>query len=205
MKSSTRKEPESRKKSTIINLYRYSDLSVEAIAQQVDIEERKVQKIVDALVKDDALEVLVNMSTTDVGKIMTSIVRTLDSSRTVHEAAVLMSDNHIGSIVVTKHGKPLGIVTHSDIVRWAALDKEFFMVKLKDLASQPLITAKGGTTVEEAAKIMIGNRIHKLPITEGDKLLGIVTVTDLAMFLSPARRAGLAMSVLQAMSRGRKK
>jgi CBS domain-containing protein len=116
-----------------------------------------------------------------------------------------MSDNHIGSIVVTKHGKPLGIVTHSDIVRWAALDKEFFMVKLKDLASQPLITAKGGTTVEEAAKIMIGNRIHKLPITEGDKLLGIVTVTDLAMFLSPARRAGLAMSVLQAMSRGRKK
>lgn len=205
MKSATPVDQESRKKSTIINLYRYSDLSVEAIAQQVDIEEREVRKIVNALVKDDALEVLVNMSTTNVSKIMTAIVRALDGSETVHEAVVLMSDNQIGSIVVTKDGTPFGIVTQSDIVRWAALGKELFVAKLEDLASQPLITARAGTTVEEAAKIMIGNRIHRLPIVEEDKLLGIVTITDLAMFLSPSRRPGLAMSVLQAMSRGRKK
>jgi CBS domain-containing protein len=205
LKSATPEEHASRKQTTIINLYRYSDLSVEAISQQVDIEEREVQKVVDVLVKDDALEVLANMSTTNVSKIMTSIVMTLEGSQTVHEAAVLMSDNQIGSIVVTKDGAPFAIVTQSDIVRWVPVDKELAVTKLEDLASQPLITARAGTTVEEAARIMIGRRIHRLPIVEDDKLLGIVTITDLAMFLSPSRRPGLASSVFQAMSRGRKK
>lgn len=205
MKSATPDEQDSRKKSTITNLYRYSELSVEAIAQQVDMDTTEVRKIVDGLMKDEALEVIVDLSTTNVGKIMTSIVRTLDSSETVREAAVLMADNHIGSIVVTKDSKPFGIVTQSDIVRWAAQGKELFVAKLEDLASQPLITARYGITVEEAARIMITNRIHKLPIAEDDKLLGIVTITDLAMFLSPSRRPGLALSLLQAISRGRKK
>ena len=47
MKSVTVNEQESRKKNTIVNLYRYSDLSVEAIAQQVDMNQRDVRKIVD--------------------------------------------------------------------------------------------------------------------------------------------------------------
>lgn len=205
MKSAHPEEQESRKKSTIINLYRYSDLSVEAIAQQVDIDAREVRKIVDRLVKAEALEVLVDQSTTNVCKIMTSIVRTLDTSETVHEAAVLMSDNQIGSIIVTRDSKPFGIVTESDIVRWAALGKEFSAARLEDLASQPLVTAGCGISVEEAARIMLNNRIHRLPIVQDDKVLGIVTITDLAMFLSPSRRPGLALSVFQAMSRGRKK
>ncbi len=205
MKSAPPEEQESRKKSTIVNLYRYSDLSVEAIAQQVDIDAREVRKIVDRLVKAEALEVLVDQSTTNVCKIMTSIVRTLDTSETVHEAAVLMSDNQIGSIIVTKDSKPFGIVTESDIVRWAALGKEFFLARLEDLTSRPLVTAGCGISVEEAARIMLSNRIHRLPIVQDDKLLGIVTITDLAMFLSPSRRPGLALSVFQAMSRGRKK
>jgi hypothetical protein len=51
---------------------------------------------------------------------------------------------------------------------------------------------------------MIKNKIRKLPIVHGQRLVGIVTVTDLAVFLSPTKRPGLALSTLQAISRSRR-
>lgn len=204
MKAIIADERESRKKSTIANLYRYSDLSVKAIAQQVDMEASKVREIVDDLVKNDALEVLVDQSMARVEKIMTPAVISLDCSRTAREAAALMAEKEVGSVIVTKDGKPFGIVTHSDIVRWAGLRQKLLDATLEGSVSQPLITVGRGATVEEAANVMIQNQIHKLPVVDGDKLLGIVTITDLAVFLSPSRRPGLALSVLQAISRGTK-
>jgi CBS domain-containing protein len=197
-------ERQSREKNAIANLYRYSDLSVEAIAQQVDMEADKVQEIIDDLVKNDALEVLVDQSMARVEKIMTPVVISLDCSKTAREAAALMAEKEIGSVIVTKDGKPFGIVTHSDIVRWAGLRQKLLDVKLEGSVSRPLITVGRGATVEEAAKVMIKNQIHKLPVFDGGRLLGIVTITDLAVFLSPSRRSGLALSVLQAITRGTK-
>jgi CBS domain-containing protein len=197
-------ERESRRKSTIANLYRYSDLSIEAIAQQVDMETDKVQEIIDGLVKDDALDVLVDQSMARVEKIMTPAVISLDCSKTAREAAALIAEKEIGSVVVTKAGKPFGIITHSDIVRWAGLRPKLFDAELEGLVSRPLISVGRGATVEEAAQVMIKNRIHKLPVIERGKLLGMVTITDLAVFLSPSRRPGLALSVLRAISRGTK-
>lgn len=204
MKAVIADEQESRKKSTIANLYRYSDLSVKAIAQQVDMEASKVREIVDDLVKNDALEVLVDQSMARVEKIMTPAVISLDCSRTAREAAALMAEKEVGSVIVTKDGKPFGIVTHSDIVRWAGLRQKLLDATLEGSVPQPLITVGRGATVEEAANVMIQNQIHKIPVVDGDKLLGIVTITDLAVFLSPSRRPGLALSVLQAISRGTK-
>lgn len=193
-----------KKKSTITNLYRYSDLSVEAIAQQVDMDASAVQQIIDNLTREDALEVLIEQSITKVEKIMSPIVISLDVSKTPREAAALMAENQVGSVVVTKNGKPFGIVTQSDIVRWAGKWPKLLDSKLEGIASVPLIKVGRGTSVEEAAQIMMKNQIHKLPVVDGEKLLGIVTITDLAVFLSPSRRPGLALSVLQAISRGTK-
>jgi CBS domain-containing protein len=204
MRSVSEGERESRRKSTIANLYRFSDLSLEAIAQQVDMETDKVQEIIDELVKEDALEVLVDQSTARVEKIMTPAVISLDCSKTAREAAALMAEKEIGSVVVTKDNKPFGIITHSDVVRWAGLRPKLFDAKIEGLVSRPLISVGRGATVEEAAQLMIKNRIHKLPVIDRGKLLGIVTITDMAVFLSPSRRPGLALSVLQAISRGTK-
>jgi CBS domain-containing protein len=192
-----------KKKSVVANLYRYSDLSVEAIAQQVGSDEKSVQKIVDNLTKKDALELMVDQSTTNIEKLMSPVVISLDCARTPREAAGLMAENEVGSVVVTKDDKPFGIVTQTDMVRWAGKWPRLLDAPLKDIASVPLITAARGTNVEEAAGIMIKNRIHKLPIVDEDKLLGIVTITDLAFFLSPSRRPGLALSVFRAITRGK--
>jgi CBS domain-containing protein len=188
----------------IATLYRYSDLSVEAIAQQVGMDANDVQEIVDNLIKKDALEVIIEQSETRVEKIMSPIVLSLDCSKTVREAAALMAEKEIGSILVTKGDRPFGIVTHSDIVRWAGLRPPLLNVELEGLASRPLVTLGRGATVEEAANEMIGNQIHKLPIIDDQgNLLGMVTITDLAVFLSPSRRPGLALSILQALSRSK--
>ena len=190
-----------KKKSTIANLHRDSDLSVEAIAQQVDMDVNTVQQIIDILTREDVVQVMIEQSITNVEKIMSPVVVSLDCSKTPREAAALMAKNKVGSIIVTRSGKPFGIVSQSDIVRWAGKGSKLLDSKLKGIASVPLITVGRGTSVEQAAKIMITNKIHKLPVVDGDKLLGVVTITDLAMFLSPSKRPGLALSVLQAISR----
>ena len=192
------------RKMTIMNLFRYSDLSPEVIADQVDMDVSVVQGIIDELTKQDALDVVIEQSTMNVEKIMSPVVISLDDSKTPRDAAALMAENEVGSAVVTRNKIPISIVTQSDIVRWTGKWPKLLDSKLEAVASRPLITVGRGTKVEDAAQVMIKNRIHKLPVVDGPKLLGIVTITDLAVFLSPSRRPGLALSVLQAVSRGSK-
>jgi CBS domain-containing protein len=194
---------ELRRRATVANLYRFSDLSIEAIGHQVDMETSTVQKIVDELVKESALVAYADQSTTTVETIMTAEVFALDGSKTVAEAAAMMADKQVGSVIVTRNGRPYGIVTQSDIVRWAGLRRKLLDSNLDGVATIPLISVGPKASIEDASKIMLQNRIHKLPVIEDGRLVGIITVTDLAGFLSPSRRPGLALSVLQVVTRGK--
>lgn len=82
--------------------YRYSDYSIQAIAEHLSMPLGKVQKIVDELIKNDALEAFIEESTTRVEKIMSEDVISLDYSMSVVDAIALMAKNEVGSIVVTK-------------------------------------------------------------------------------------------------------
>lgn len=210
--------------------YRYSDFSTQAIAEHVSMPISKVQEIVDELIKNDALDAFIEESSTRVEKIMSEDVVSLDYSSSIVDAASLMAKNEIGSIIITKRrdnddvgddsrtrrhpstaSRPYGIVTERDMVRrldpvMVGSDFYFRNTLLGHICSHPLIAAHRGLTVYDAAEITIKNRIRKLPIlsSQGDKIIGIVTTTDLAMFLSPSKRPGLVSSLLQAISRGRK-
>ena len=130
---------------------------------------------------------------------MSTNVVSLDISRTAADAAALMTEKKVGSVIVIKNGRPFGIVTERDLI-----SRYFRDTLLESLASRPLITAETTTTVDGAAEIMLKNEIRKLPIIDENNLIvGIVTVTDLATFLSPTRRPGLTLSILRAISRGR--
>jgi CBS-domain-containing membrane protein len=87
------------------------------------------------------------------------------------------------------------LITHSDIVRAVGLLLQHnpLDTKLEEVVSRPLLTIMCGTTVEEEARFVVENQIHNLPIVrgDGDKLVGKVTITDLAVFLSPSIRPGL--------------
>jgi CBS domain-containing protein len=221
-------EDNSNKVEIIKYFYRYSDYSTEAIAEHLSMPISKVQEILDELIKNDALEAFIEESTTRVEKIMSENVFSLDYSKTIVDAAALMAKYEIGSIIVTKRGdddhdhdktgdsssptgRPYGIVTERDIVRrldpvTVGSDFYFQNALLGHICSHPLIAVYRGLTVYDATEIMINNKIRKLPILNsvGDKIIGIVTTTDLAMFLSPSKRPGLISSLLQAIARGNK-
>jgi len=195
-----------RRKHLIDVLYHHSDLSVEAISYQVDMSIKQVQSIIDKMKKKEALEVLVEHSKTTMEKIMTKGVVSLEYNKTVYDASVLMTKKGVGCIVVTAKGKPFGIVTERDIVKGISkIDISVKKILLEEFASRPLIYASSRQTVEEVTELMIKNKIRKLPVIQQGKVIGIVTVTDLAMFLSPTRKPGLTESIIHAITREKAK
>ena len=188
-----------RKKEVVTSLYRYSDLSIKNIAQQVDMPLNEIQRITDKLAELKASRLFEEESTTRIEKIMSTNVVSLDISKTAAYAAALMTEKKVGSVIVIKNDRPFGIVTERDLVR-----RYFPDTLLESLASHPLIAAEPTTTVEKAADIMLKNKIRKLPVIDENNIVaGMVTVTDLAIFLLPTRRPGLTLSILQAVSRGK--
>jgi CBS domain-containing protein len=79
-----------------------------------------VQGITDELAKSEGLQSLVEQSITKLDKIMSSSVVSIDVSKTVGDAAALMTEKKVGSVIVTKQGKPFGIITERDLVRGLA-------------------------------------------------------------------------------------
>ncbi len=198
-----------RKRKVVTSLY-YSDLSVRNIAQQVDLPIREVEAMINNLTKSDSMRLLAEQAKTRVEKIMSVDVACLDHSKTASDAASLMTSKGVGSVIATVKNRPFGIVTERDLVRRIGKGDIYFRdVLLEDFVSYPLITADVQDTVEDAAQIMLKNRIRKLPIVKKEKdntsLVGIVTVTDLAKLLSPTRRPGLTLSILRAISRGKER
>ena len=118
----------------------------------------EIQRITDKLVKLNASRLFEEESTTRIEKIMSTNVVSLDISKTAADAAALMTENKVGSVIVIKNDRPFGIVTERDLVR-----RYFRDTLLESLASHPLITAEPTTTVEKAAEIMFKNKIRKLP------------------------------------------
>ena len=138
-------------------------------------------------------------SNTKIEDIMSTNIVSLDISKIASHAADLMTEKRIGSIIITKSNKPYGIITERDLVRRYTRD-----TPLESLASHPLITADRSTTVEKVAKIMLKNGIRKIPIVDqNNDLVGIITTTDLVMFLLPKIKSDLASSILRTATRGK--
>ena len=204
-KSTTASDLE-RRKHVIDTLYHHSELSVEEISYQVDMSIKQVQSIIDKIKKNEALEVFVEHSKTTMEKIMTKSVVSLEYNKTVYDASVLMTKKGVGCIVVTAKGKPFGIVTERDIVKGISkVDISVKKIRLEEFASRPLIYASSRQTVEDVVELMTKNKIHKLPIVQQEKVVGIVTIKDLLVFLSPARKPGLTESIIHAITREKAK
>ena len=195
-----------RRKHVIDTLYHHSNLSVEEISFQVDMSVKQVQNIIDKIKKNEALKVFVEHSKTTMEKIMTKGVVSLEYNKTVYDASVLMTKKGVGCIVVTAKGKPFGIVTERDIVKGISkIDISVKKILLEEFASRPLIYASSRQTVEDVVELMAKNKIHKLPIVQQEKVVGIVTIKDLLAFLSPTRKPGLTESIIHAITREKAK
>jgi CBS domain-containing protein len=116
---------------------------------------------------------------TFVKDMMKKQIVSIDVTLTVKEAAKMMEDTGVSCLVVTKENVPVGIITERDFVtRITSLDKSSSTL-VQNVMSVPLITSSPSDTAKKLAELMKEKKIHKVPVMEGTRLVGIVTATDL--------------------------
>ncbi len=124
--------------------------------------------------------------TQTVREVMTEHPVMLQATDTVMEAARQMRDQNIGDVLVMKDNKLCGIVTDRDITtRVTAEGKDPSQVKLDDICSQQLVTVAADHPISEAVNVMRTKALRRLPVMEGDKPVGIVSLGDLAVERDP--------------------
>ena len=116
---------------------------------------------------------------TFVKDMMKKQIVSIDISLTVKEAAKMMEDTGVSCVVITKENIPVGMLTERDFVTiFTSLDKPSSM-SVQNVMSSPLITASPSDTAKKLAELMKEKKIHKVPVIEENRLVGIVTATDL--------------------------
>jgi len=121
----------------------------------------------------------------EIGDYMISNVLSIDVESSVQEAAMVMSANNIGSLLVKKFDDYVGIVTETDLARKVmskGLEPESTIVE--DIMTSPILSLDRYLPIEEANQFMHKNKIRHLGVTEEDKIVGILSVKDLVAFFS---------------------
>ena len=113
--------------------------------------------------------------------IMTKKVVSIDEGITANEAAKIMTEKRISSLIIEKESVPIGIITEKDFVKKICTkDLISSTVKVGTIMSKIQTYASPDTPVEVAVQRMVNHKIRRLPILSDGKVVGIVTVTDLA-------------------------
>ena len=100
---------------------------------------------------------------------------------TVKEAVEMMNKHEIGCLIAIKNGKPVGIMTERDILKRVIPEsKNPEKAQVSEVMSTPLIAGGPDMYVEDAARLMFKNSVKKLPIMEKGKLVGLLTISDIA-------------------------
>jgi CBS domain-containing protein len=113
--------------------------------------------------------------------IMTSNVDTCPTQASLQEVATKMRDLDVGSIPIVDNGKLIGIITDRDIVTRGIAEQKSLDSPVTDILSSDPVTATTDMDVEDAANLMAQHQIRRLPIVEGDKVVGIVSLGDIAV------------------------
>lgn len=117
-------------------------------------------------------------------EIMTKDPVTATPDLPVDQAAAIMRDRGVGSLIVVDGTKAIGILTERDIVtKVAAGNREPASVRVRDVMTSPVISVHPHEDVEEAARRMSARRIRRLPVVDGGRLVGVVTENDIIRLL----------------------
>jgi CBS domain-containing protein len=115
----------------------------------------------------------------EVKDIMSKDVVTITPDASMAEAAKIMGEKHIGSLIVTKYNTPVGIVTERDLLsKVLALEKDPKTEKVEAVMSYPLIMIGSTSKIKEAARQMILKK-SRLAVFDSGRLVGIITASDL--------------------------
>ena len=116
--------------------------------------------------------------------IMEKDVITIENDKTAQDAAKIIAENDISFLVVMNDGIQQGVLSESDFVRRIAVeDKKSSEVLISEIMSYKFRSVGPTTTIEDAIQKMLNKNIRRLLVLDNEKLVGVVTQTDLASYL----------------------
>ena len=117
-----------------------------------------------------------------------SVVWTISPDATVFEAIQLMADKNVGALLVTDKEKLAGIISERDYTRKVAIKgKSSKELKVREILSQRVTHVSPDHSVEDCMRLMTEHRIRHLPVLEGDKIKGVVSIGDLVNWIISAQ------------------
>ena len=111
--------------------------------------------------------------------VMTKDVKVIGPDSSVHKVVAAMNKYNIGSIIVVKDDRPDGVISERDILRRVVepcLSPE--TITAKQIMTSPVITISESASLDEVIKLMAEKRVRKIPVMKKDKIVGIITYTD---------------------------
>jgi len=112
-------------------------------------------------------------------------VHTIGPDASVWEAAKSMDSHNVGSLLVVAGDKPVGIFSERDLMRRVVVPgKDPKKVKVREVMSREITVVEPDTRVREAMAIMTERRCRHLPVVEGGKVVGLVSIGDLVRWIS---------------------
>ena len=114
--------------------------------------------------------------------IMTHNIASVPPDAKVHLAAQIMKKHNVGCIPVCEDDKLVGIVTDRDIVlRIVADGNSSEKIPVKDIMTKGIFTVTPDTSVEEATSLMSAQQIRRVPVVEGEHLVGMLSIGDVSV------------------------
>ena len=135
----------------------------------------------------------------NIREVMTPNPRTVSPNDSIQNAACIMRDEDAGAVPVVDNGRAVGIVTDRDIVVRVVAEGGQLNGPVRDIVTAALVSATPEMSTREAAELMSEHQIRRLPVVENDRLIGIVSIGDLAVKEGKDGRIG---DTLQHISEG---
>jgi len=118
---------------------------------------------------------------TSIKEVMTRDVRACEPNATVADAAKVMAQEDVGPVPIVEDGRLVGIVTDRDIVvRVVAEGRDPNATTVREIASTELVTVSPDDALDDALNRLAERQVRRLPVVEGDRLVGIVAQADIA-------------------------
>lgn len=106
---------------------------------------------------------------------------------TVFEAIQLMAEKNIGALPVMAGDQLVGVISERDYTRKVALrGKSSKDTRVREILAEP-VTATPSHTVEDCMKLMTANRVRHLPVLDGDRMVGLISIGDLVNWIISAQ------------------
>ena len=121
-----------------------------------------------------------------IGEMMARDVLAVAPEDTIGEAAEMMVERGVGSAVVLDYGRLIGIFTERDLLRAVADRVHSSEARVREWMTAEPITITPETSAEEAAQTMLDNGFRHLPVVEGERAVGIISIRDVARWITDA-------------------